>query len=263
MNFSTYRSGENVMRGFCVSLMLIFGGALSLSPASAACVKRLPQHDGCPRPARSVVSEEIAIARRQQELADEAIARARQEQQTAALAVAAAQRQIEEMKRQAARDIAEMKEHAAQREIEEMQRQAARDINEMKEHAAHEIEEMQKQAARAINEMKEHAAHEIDDQKKDAAKVAAGAVELQDFLTVKITQAKRSIEEASQHEQAADKQARETAAESDKARALQEAAKEQIMVTQEVRRKLVARFEDLLDGNACGLGERRSHTPGS
>jgi hypothetical protein len=241
MNFSTYRSGENVMRGFCVSLMLIFGGALSLSPASAACVKRLPQHDGCPRPARSVVSEEIAIARRQQELADEAIARARQEQQTAALAVAAAQREIEEMKRQAARDIAEMKEHAAQREIEEMQRQAARDINEMKEHAA----------------------HEIDDQKKDAAKVAAGAVELQDFLTVKITQAKRSIEEASQHEQAADKQARETAAESDKARALQEAAKEQIMVTQEVRRKLVARFEDLLDGNACGLGERRSHTPGS
>jgi hypothetical protein len=109
-------------------------------------------------------------AKQEQDMASEAIARAKQEQENAAQTMERSKREIEQMKARAEREIADAKSRADQ-EIAEARLQAERKI------------------AAQITE---------------ASRLRQTAIELQDYLTQKIGDEKKVLEEASAREREAE-----------------------------------------------------------
>lgn len=78
------------------------------------------------------------------------------------------------------------------------------------------------------------------------------AEQLQAYLNGKIIEQKQALDAAIHREQEADKRIKDAADEMRQAKLLQQTANEQIKQTQERRRRLNLRFDELLDHDPCG-----------
>jgi molecular chaperone GrpE (heat shock protein) len=133
------------MRSALAALTFSVFFALSFSNADAECVKKIKVHHGCAQPTRhvapsgadvrAITAEQIATAKKQQEIADQAIARLIQEQENLRVAKERANVEIDDRKGRVDREIAELRERTG-REIAEAKQRAERDLAPAREEAA-------------------------------------------------------------------------------------------------------------------------------
>lgn len=246
------------MRGVWVALMVGAVATLSLAPADAKCGAR--GRGGCghrlhvvhyvARSAdvsgteiRSIAFSQIAMAKKQLDMADAAVTRAKQEQDMATEAITRAKQE---------QDNAAQAMERTKREIEQMKARAERDIADAKARADAEIAEAKAQAERKVAA-----------QLTEASRLRQTAVELQEYLTQKIGEEKKLLEDVSSREREAEQKIKDADANIEDANARQHAADEQMQAVQEERRRHDDRLRELLDVATKLINQTASKKPES
>ncbi len=224
------------MRGVLAVVVASAVVALSLGPADARCSKRARAEGECGQRARdadsgatgirAIAVSQIATAK-QQELADAAVNRAKQEQELANDMIARAKQE---------QDNAAQASERVKKQIEEMKARAEREIADARARADQEIAEAKAQAE-----------HKIAAQINEAGRLRQAAMELQEYLTEKIGEEKKLVEETAAREREADQKIKDADANIEDANVRQHAADEQLRAVQEERQRHDDRLRELLD----------------
>ncbi len=245
------------MRGVWVALMVGAVATLSLGPADAKCggrgkggcghrvhvVHAARSADVSGTEIRAMAFSQIAMVKKQLDMADAAVTRAKQEQDMATEAIARAKQE---------QDNAAQAMERSKHEIEQMKARAEREIADAKARTDQEIADAKAQAER-----------KIASQLTEATRLRQTAVELQEYLTQKIGEEKKLLEEAGNREREAEQKIKDADANMEDANARQHAADEQMHAVQEERRHHDDRLRELLDVATKLINQTASKKPES